>query len=308
MYTDCTPQYRMAEFSIHKHPNYVKCVEHAVEWMKENESYYRGLMCLKNIKGGVKRKTIEESYEKLKGRIEESLEDILASRQENLCVLLVGHAGKCAHSPDAFIVNDTIRKKLSWIYSAPGDSAAYVYKNRTNRLFPVIISDEIQKKIRNKNVRLKCALALRDASTPLMLASAYIDYMTLLLHIEGIEKYINKSDVHVSELRKMAGMHMSHLKEYYGKFNRAIVDEEDFLICPVTRDRIDIADVLNNDITNERSIQLGHVVPRSENNFTIRGKNVLMMTREGNRTIGDRVFTEDVWVKRLLKIAQPHVS
>jgi hypothetical protein len=80
------------------------------------------------------------------------------------------------------------------------------------------------------------------------------------------------------------------------------VDAEGFSICPVTTDRITVAHLSNSDIKEDAAIQLGHVIPRSETEFTIRGKNLLLMSREGNRIVGDNVFTEDVWLNRLRQI------
>ena len=53
-------------------------------------------------------------------------------------------------------------------------------------------------------------------------------------------------------------------------------------------------------------IQLGHCDIRNEKSFTIRGFNICLMTREGNRLVGDTSFFDDSWIKKLEAIVKFH--
>jgi hypothetical protein len=101
-------------------------------------------------------------------------------------------------------------------------------------------------------------------------------------------------------------VHGDHLAAHYAKFGRRIFDSEGFSICPVVTTRITPEHLANNDIKDHAAIQLGHVVPRSETEFTIRGKNVLLMSRRGNLLVGDDVFTEDGWLNCLKGVIAGH--
>lgn len=49
-------------------------------------------------------------------------------------------------------------------------------------------------------------------------------------------------------------------------------------------------------------IQMGHIQSRNDMHYTIRGVNLVMMTREGNRIIGEDSFIENIWIEKLKKI------
>jgi hypothetical protein len=62
----------------------------------------------------------------------------------------------------------------------------------------------------------------------------------------------------------------------------------------VTRDvRVDIRD---------EDIQMGHIESRSEEQSSIRGGNLVFMSRRGNLIIGERNFLENVWKDELRAI------
>jgi hypothetical protein len=281
--------------SLYNHPKYQSCIQHAAVWEQENGEHYRNLLCLKPAPSTANDvSTVSVAHEKLAGKITETLEEVLAKRQDFLCVLPKGHTGQCKHKPHSkFITNDTIGCKLDWVYGGPGNNGN-IYKNRYNRLDPIVVPDELEKKWKDKTVMLKCAIPLSEASTSFMMAAAYLDYITFLFNVEGIEEYINTDYEHLSDFQAIVHIHGAHLREHYARYDRTIFDEEGFTICPVTTDRIKPEHLANSDITDSSAVQLGHVVPRSETEFTIRGKNILFMTREGNRLVGDHVFTEDV--------------
>jgi hypothetical protein len=245
---------------------------------------------------------VTEAHTKLEGKLTDTLDDVLAKRQAFLCVLPKGHPGRCDHTPHRkMIKNETIRCKLDWIYTTPGDDD-YIYKNRCNRLFPIVVPDELEKQWRNKTVKLKCAIPLREASTPFMMATAYLDYITLLLKSEGIEEFVDMTYSNIDDLQANIDIHSSYLSSYYGAYNRHIFDEAGFTMCPVSGDRIKAEHLANNDIKDSTAVQLGHVIHRSETQFTVRGKNILLMSREGNRLLGDHNLLEDTWLNRMNQI------
>lgn len=277
------------------------CQTRAREWEAENASHYTALLCLKPIASRRRINTVETAYDMIAERITDSYEEVVESQREFLCVLPPGHTGRCTHTPHKkLITNSVVSCKLDWIYTTPGDDD-YVYKNRCSRLFPIVVSDELEKQWRDKRTKLKCAIPLREASTPLLMASAYLDYITLLLRVEGIDAYL-RTGGHLPAIRTVVAAHADHLAAHYARFNRRIFDDEGFSICPVMTDRIEVAHLANGNINVDTAVQLGHVVPRSESEFTIRGKNILLMSREGNRFVGDKVFTEDEWINRMRRV------
>lgn len=288
--------------SLLSHIKNQACLTHAAQWAAEHGALYADQMCLKPIKSKRTTDTVVAAHTALVGKVTETCETFTAMYGDHLCVLNPGHSGNCTHTPHKkLFTNSCIAGKLDWIYTTPGDDD-YIYKNRCSRLFPIAVPDELEKQWRDKSVKLRCAIPLREASTPLLMATAYLDYMTLLLHVYGIDAALDGSYVHLPALRETTKAHMETLRAHYAGFQRRIVDKDGFSICPVTTDRITVAHLSNSDIKEDSAVQLGHVIPRSETEFTIRGKNLLLMSREGNRIVGDNVFTENVWLDRLRQI------
>jgi len=52
----------------------------------------------------------------------------------------------------------------------------------------------------------------------------------------------------------------------------------------------------------DTDIQLGHNIPRSDEYITIKGCNLLPMSRRGNLLLGENVFTENKWIYEMKKI------
>lgn len=288
--------------SLLSHPKIQSCLAHDSQWTAEHGALYTARLCLKPIKSKRTMDTVIAAHTALAGKVTETCETFTARYADTLCVLPPGHSGACTHAPHKKLITNTcIAGKLDWIYTTPGDDD-YIYKNRCSRLFPIAVPDDLEKQWRDKSVKLRCAIPLREASTPFLLATAYLDYLTLILHVEGIDTVLDTTYPHLQAIREITATHLETLRSYYAGFQRRIVDKDGFSICPVTTDRISVAQLSNSDIKEDGAIQLGHVVPRSETEFTIRGKNLLLMSREGNRIVGDNVFTEDVWLNRLRQI------
>jgi hypothetical protein len=181
------------------------------------------------------------------------------------------------------------------IFQSPGNDQ-YIYKNRTSRLFPIPIPKSYERIINDKKNKLKCAIPLSDFTTPFMLATTYIDYMCYLLNVVDIHEHIlvNKKIIDV-----MKTDHKDFIIEYFQKYNRILFDiSTKNTVCAITRNIIltkDIADITrDNRIDIKQSdIQLGHIISRRDTLFTIRGLNIVMMSREGNRIIGEENYIEN---------------
>ena len=82
-------------------------------------------------------------------------------------------------------------------------------------------------------------------------------------------------------------------------------------MCVITQARITLADFADPERDNrvdirDTDVQLGHNIPRDDSYVSIRGENLLPMSRRGNLIIGERVFTEDVWIEELKKIVSSY--
>tara|TARA_B110000285_G_scaffold223513_1_gene279132 strand:+ start:3500 stop:4357 length:858 start_codon:yes stop_codon:yes gene_type:complete len=270
----------------------------------ECDEYYNGLMCLKPTTAGSRAPTPED-YAYVDG-----LERLDIPEKSNLsCVLPLGHSSECRSNLNSIFtdINEPFTKKLitstsNAIFSTPGNDS-FVFKNRASRLFGIALTLDEQRKIRNKDERKRCAIPLRDVSTPTLMAQAYLDWMTYVLSIRGIEEYIKVDSPLLPYMMK----HKEYLMEYYTSLERKIFSPEGKTICVVTRRECTLEDFAdcNRDIrmdVRDTDIQMGHNNPRNEQYASIRGKNLMPMSRRGNLIIGERVFTEDEWRKELLAI------
>jgi len=285
------------------------CKTHYIEWKKDNWSYYTSILCCKPLTRKCTCKVVETAYNALKSvtNIEETCEEIYQTTTNKMCVLPKGHVGKCCCNPHKQIFNNaTISCKLDWIYSTPGNND-FVYKNRSDRLFPIVLTDEQEKKIRNKNTKLKCAIPLKDASTPEMLASAFLDYITLVMSVYDVDKFLNEKSKYLDMMKQIIEQHKVYMATFYKDYNKVVFDKEGHTVCPVTGERFIIGDFLL-DRDHPNSIQLGHVQPRTDARYTIRGGNILLMSRDGNRIVGDNDFTQDEWLENIKKILKFHES
>ena len=264
----------------------------------ENNSHYLNIMCLKEIKTP-KRKLIENDCLK---------SVITLPERDNLnfcCCLPKGHNGNCSKFYSIF-TNNPICEKLNSsintaIYSTPGNDDC-VYKNRASRLYPYVLSKSEELKIREKDFKKKCAIPLKDTSSPILLAQAYLDYMTFMVNIRDIQGLLNKTN---KDIFNLLDFNKKYLIDNYK--NRKIFNDDGFSICVILGNEIKLCDVSNPDRDNrfdirDEDIQLGHNYPRSENYVSIRGLNLLPMSRQGNRIIGEEIFTENIWINKLKSI------
>ena len=287
------------KISLLTYPSVVSCNTHAAAWAASQLPYYSSLMCMKPI-GTVKSGPTQKAYEQISPFISDPCIEQL---QTYCCVLPKNHTGGCDYNPAKGIFkNKTISCKFDWVFSTPGDDD-YIYKNRATRLFPFKVPDVLQRIWRNKEVKRKCAIPLKEGSTPEMMASAWLDYMTLMLSVEGIDEEI-KPYKNIVGVREMIAVHKVGLTRHYAGICKRIFDDSGFTICPVMGVRLNVAQIANPDLCDLNAIQLGHVVPRTDEQYTIRGKNILMMTRRGNLLVGDCSFLEYTWITQMEQAAK----
>ena len=101
--------------------------------------------------------------------------------------------------------------------------------------------------------------------------------------------------------------HKRYIQTYFESKNRRAFNDRGNTICSVTRKEINIKDIAdvhrdNRIEISQEDVQMGHLIPRNENEITIRGLNLSVMTREGNRIIGDHVLFETTWLSILKNI------
>ena len=278
--------------------------------------YYSSIICAKSIKTRQNSDaSIASAYESLKPHLQdddETLDSIKAVVKHPICVLKPGHSGSCSCSPHVKLfanLHKSISGKIETsIYSTPGNDD-FVYKNRSNRLFPIALSGAQESQIRDKEKKLKCAIPLCDATTPLMQAGAYIDWVTQYINIPEIRTAIQttvRDNRELSDFVDVLDRHKTVLYDYFKASNRRIFNSAGNTICPVNGHEIRLEDLESRDDSRTRprptDVQLGHCIPRSDREFTIRGFNVCMMTRDGNRIVGDVPFCSDEWLDKLIAI------
>jgi len=275
----------------------------------ENNSHYTSTMCMKNTICGPKHDNAKEifmaSVKKMSGRADLKYK----------CVLPLGHLGKCCHKFSKLFKDNGFTKKLlssvdTAIYSTPGNDD-YVYKNRSSRLYENVVSSKQEKLIRDKTEKKTCAIPLKDASSPILLAQAYLDWMTFIVNIANIDIHLNVVEDENKSILLMLTKNKEHLISVYASFNREIFDKQGYSMCAITRNVIKLADVADPTRDNrvdicDKDIQLGHNHPRTEKYVSIRGENLIPMSRRGNLVIGERVFTENVWIEELQSIVNPY--
>jgi hypothetical protein len=273
----------------------------------EQNSHYNELMCMKSTSKGPK-KSRNEATAYLDNSIKLSDRANLKFR----CILPKGHYGKCSRKFDIFRKN-AITKKLSQsttnkIYQTPGNDGI-VFKNRASRLYSDVLSKEEELKIRDTEIKKKCAIPLNEASTPILLAQAYLDWFTYIINIDGIGNYLNKDSVLFNQIMDMIRKNKEHIIRKFS--NREIFDDNGNTMCVITRQKCKLSDFAdptrdNRTEIKDSDIQMGHNYPRNDNYVSIRGENLLPQSRRGNLVIGERVFTEDIWINELKGITAPY--
>jgi len=265
------------------------------------EDFYEKNLCLKDIK--TKIKITNEHY------ICDKFKDIKKNNMNKKCVLPKGHVGKCKTNFNHIFKKNKTTKKLNSsielaIYNTPGNDD-YVFKNRASRLYPYSLTSKQEKEIRDKKIKKKCAIPKKDSSTPRNIVEAYIDWMTFNVNIHDIHEHIDNSEYEKSGIKELLEKNKQYLINFYN--NRKIFDDDGNTICVITQIRTNLVDVVDINRDNrinimDTDIQLGHNIPRNDEYITIKGCNLLFMSRRGNLLIGENIFTENIWIDEIKKI------
>tara|TARA_Y100000389_G_scaffold178371_1_gene191513 strand:- start:28420 stop:29394 length:975 start_codon:yes stop_codon:yes gene_type:complete len=278
---------------------------------EENNPYYnhyRDTMCLKPFK--CRCHSPKKQTDKLKSVAEFSDDDINDSYPDQLCVLSKGHAGRCSDKLPIFNKSEAAKKTMKKIdlsiYTTPGNDD-YIYINRRKRTFPIQLTSAEEKLIRNKQgTKLKCAIPLKDASTPFLLATAYFDYIIFVINIHDVASVIDP--VKLAPFKKYIAHHKNFLTQHYASFDRILfTPTEGHTICPITKLTVSMNDFADPERDTrydprDNDIQMGHIESRSELCASVRGGNIAFMTRRGNAIIGERNFLEDTYKTEMQEI------
>lgn len=301
------PTQSIEKIDIFGNNSYLLCSEDVEKWNAGTGTYYRSILCCQPIKERKQMSTLKTAYENIKPFTTTTYEELVANTETFLCVLPIGHPGVCCAKPHVKMFSALKNKFDTGIYSTPGNDG-YIFKNRHNRLFPIAIPDDFERKIKNKNVKLQCAIPLKDKSTPLMLASAYFDYLVFVTNVRDISS-IKLDHEYWNLYEPILNFHKIKLIEYYGERNRKIFNDDGFTECSVNGYEFKTEDFVRDSRVAplETDVQLGHCVSRKDTRYTIRGMNINVMTREGNRLVGDYDFFDETWINNLRKVVNRFV-
>tara|TARA_Y100000389_G_scaffold87926_1_gene84397 strand:+ start:1605 stop:2549 length:945 start_codon:yes stop_codon:yes gene_type:complete len=297
---------------------YLNCQQSAKEFEESViGEHYKSKLCLKKVGGlaPARKTTLNNHYSKIKEFVFNPFEEVELHQQQKKCVLPKGHSGPCSCTMDIFKDNPTTSKIIEKIdksiYSTPG-ADDYVIKNRDSRLHPIAITKTQEKGIKNKKVKLSCAIPLKEQSTPNLLATGYLDYLTYTTNIKGIQEYINKESPHYIMCEELLKNHKKYLIDYFNKFKRDIFNSDGYTICAVLGKGLSVSDLADPSRDNRTDIrptdiQMGHISSRCDDCYTIYGTNIVMMSRRGNLIIGEHSFIEDTWISELQAICNFHL-
>ena len=192
----------------------------------------------------------------------------------------------------------------------------YVVKDRGSRLRPIAITKEQEKKRGSwpegmKSKELKCAILLKEQSTPFMMATAYLDLIVSTWSIQGMEDHINKDSYHYILCKDMLTKHKDFLRNIFNNITGEVFDTDGHTTCAVLGRRLSVSDLADPNRDNRTDIrntdvQLGHIKSRCEDCYTIYGTNIVMMSRRGNLLIGEHSFIEDTWINELEGVLSFH--
>lgn len=124
------------------------------------------------------------------------------------------------------------------------------------------------------------AIPIANSSTPEGVATCLIDIYTYLQKVKGVF-------VHP----------LFELNWFWLRARYPLMSRDDTLVCPVTGEPITMEMIAQNARENETGVEIGHLNCRNERSFTIRGMNVFLMTRWGNRLVGKNVLTRHIFAR-----------
>tara|TARA_A100001515_G_scaffold98109_1_gene78997 strand:- start:977 stop:1906 length:930 start_codon:yes stop_codon:yes gene_type:complete len=284
------------------------------EWILNNLDYSE-ILCGKVLSNtSIKFEPFEESLNRCKpyGMSDEDIPFYMNLYEQNSrarCCLPKGHSGKCVKSYEKYF-GKRFQSKLADCHQAPG-ADDIIFKNRTNRSFPLILDKDNETIIRDRfklkqKVKLKAAIPSKQASTPLLAATACFDMAALLTHQydpndEVFSKRNELDDFCIQKLKE----HADRLnKQYKMQYNIDIFDREGYLCDPLTLQKFMPEYWTTKDKKSSNQIQFCHVYPVRSDKFMTRGMNILPMTRRTNMQQGDEPFP--IFIDNLIETAKKH--
>jgi hypothetical protein len=289
-------------FDLYKNPIALQCQANADKWDDTWGEYFRGILCCKEV-GKHSDRALKPAFDAISEYITNTYEEVKEHAALPLCALPLGHTGKCCINPHTKMFTVSLDNKFdTGIYSTPGNDG-YVFKNRCSRRFSIRIPTVYERQIKNKEKKLNCSIPIKDASTPMLLVAAYFDMLVYVSSIQGISK--NAEHEYWGLYGPLIETHKAKLAEVFGENGRKIFNEQGYTWCPITH-YIFVQDDLTRDSRvepKETDVQLGHCVSRKDTEYTIRGMNVVMMSRKGNRLVGDYDFFDNEWIEDIKKVA-----
>ena len=267
--------------SLVNQPELVDAEKDHDEWLKNVYPYYSNSFCLKRVPGsGCRARTLKTSLSKIEGYISDEANAFTV--EKCLCVLPKGHSGKCQSTYDSEC--KIIERKLNYIHVTEGEAKGPL-KNRMSRLYPVRLSKKSTKYMKDRGV-YDAAIPIENSSTPEGVATCLIDIFTYIQKVKG------------EFVHPLFELHWFRLRARY-----PLICRDDTLVCPVIGSPITMEMITQNARENETGVQIGHLNCRNERSFTIRGMNVFLMTRWGNRLVGEERFDSPLFRQRLRKVA-----
>jgi len=184
-------------FNNDKYNTFLKSIQ--IFEKSETTKHYKNLLCLRPTKNKCRDKNIKKAYEQLSEHTSNNPEDMLQHNSFKLCVLPKNHEGKCKcnynfvwKNKNNPVIKKLLESTLNKIYDTPGNDG-FIFKNIASRLFSVLLSNDHERNIKDKNKKLSCAIPLKDSSSPILVAEAYVDWMSFIFHIYGIVAHIDES-------------------------------------------------------------------------------------------------------------------
>jgi hypothetical protein len=315
------------KFDLYQQPEYLVAEARAAEYAASPlvVDHYCKYICLKPMGSKMPVGTITTAFNQIEPFVTNTLDEINEKTEKKLCVLPKGHAGKCVSKCHKNLFKKVpqfagrIGTKIDQaIYTTPGNDGV-IYKNRADRSFPITVSYANERLIKDyertttkTETKRGCAIPLCDRSTPLMMATAYVDYMTYLLNIQGIGEYLTPPEKLTAQEKEMIDFlqntHKEFLDTFYRGYNRRIFStaptaegvDSQVTRCAVRAYTFTPTDFVDDTrdsrfTISQNDIQIGHIISRSDSEYTIRGLNVLFMTRRGNLIIGEENYLEEGW-------------
>ena len=301
------------KINLFQNLEYDQCQNQVIQWETKYKTYYQSIMCLQPVTLNKNTLTLTTAWRSIEDHVTNEIDELTIKDKSKLCVLPVGHSGKCSFNPhNKIFTHKRIKDKIQTsIYSTPGNDD-YIFKNRHDRLFPICLPATFERMIRDKTKKKKCAIPLKDSSTPLMLATAYFDFLILTLYILGIESHIDLGSEYFKNYQEIIYKHKLYMKESHICKDK-LFNKEGHTLCPITGQQVspeDFAQVESNRDTRinpkGNDIQMGHGAARKDTEYTIRGLNITLMTRDGNRIQGDYNYDNSEWRQKIENIIAFH--